>query len=961
MHGMNYIGRFFHNFKEFYNDINGATLTGAIDVIVVEQQDGSYNCSPFHVRFGKLGVLRSKEKIVDIEINGEPQEIHMKLGESGEAFFVETNSPETEEIPDHLATSPIPISHLEELYNAQGRRRNSISLVEDSKEFAKIENQVNDYTKRRYTAGNDDERNRKREFLERQIVLGNIEVREQSTEDLSLSMQSAKLTSDDITTKDDVSETIFHMDSLDMDSKSEDKNEEILPKTELLNKVQLPTTPSQVQIQIENEVTRSGNKKKKRKKSLMKKKNSQRKTSAVNEPQQEGVGESAQESSTSDVKGETSSTDRSSMGSAPEEIEQKELPKIDTDASPCSNNSRKVLDPEFHFFSDTELTTGQEDSRPNTPIHIESVQSDTEFEVQKSKGGKNDNDSTQSWAWGEFPVNVEGSTGTSGSTQQIDKEQQHNSMLSSMFSFMKQTKYRQRNSASEGMYLAELSSGAIDPSVAALYFQGARQKKDGDMDCESGNGPSLTQSPNSVEGSKSIDSDFDDPKIVNSYFQDVALSMCGWEPEPNERNFIKHIVPFSDLCNNPSLLESPNLVVRLRNKYYTWKVAAPIISSIVIYQRPLPQPTVDQLCNLHMPQPSSAQEKEQKEEKQQESRYSWFKWGRSRTSRETTPALESVPIEIAKEIIKDKVEDDKDNPNTSIDIEAIEETRSNSSGSETGKDISEVKSMTEQTTSTSVEKCRKTLRLTSDQIARLNLRDGMNEVEFSVTTAYQGTTRCKCHLYKWKWDDKIVISDIDGTITKSDVLGHILPIVGKDWAQSGVAQLFNKIKDNGYRLLYLSARAIGQARLTREYLKSIRQGDLTMPDGPLLLNPTSLITAFHREVIEKKPELFKISCLSDIRALFPSDSNPFYAGYGNRINDVWAYTAVGIPIVRIFTINPKGELKHELTQTFQSSYSNMTYIVDQLFPSLPEDATDYSQFVYWREPLILLEELGEVA
>lgn len=51
-------------FKEFYNEINGATLTGAIDVIVVEQADGSFVCSPFHVRFGKLGVLRSREKIV---------------------------------------------------------------------------------------------------------------------------------------------------------------------------------------------------------------------------------------------------------------------------------------------------------------------------------------------------------------------------------------------------------------------------------------------------------------------------------------------------------------------------------------------------------------------------------------------------------------------------------------------------------------------------------------------------------------------------------------------------------------------------------------------------------------------------------------------------------------------------------------------------------------------------------
>lgn len=36
------------------------------------------------------------------------------------------------------------------------------------------------------------------------------------------------------------------------------------------------------------------------------------------------------------------------------------------------------------------------------------------------------------------------------------------------------------------------------------------------------------------------------------------------------------------------------------------------------------------------------------------------------------------------------------------------------------------------------------------------------------------------------------------------------------------------------------------------------------------------------------------------------------------LQDVWAYRAVGIPIERIFTINTKGELRHELTRTFQS-------------------------------------------
>lgn len=36
-----------------------------------------------------------------------------------------------------------------------------------------------------------------------------------------------------------------------------------------------------------------------------------------------------------------------------------------------------------------------------------------------------------------------------------------------------------------------------------------------------------------------------------------------------------------------------------------------------------------------------------------------------------------------------------------------------------------------------------------------------------------------------------------------------------------------------------------------------------------------------REVIEKKPEVFKVTCLTDIRKLFATKC-PFYAGFGNR-------------------------------------------------------------------------------
>lgn len=133
---MNYVGQLagqvFVQVKELYRGLNPATLSGCIDVIVVKQPDGSLQCSPFHVRFGKMGVLRSREKVVrgfensgatqrrkplrsgltlpvfqvDMEINGEPVDLHMKLGDNGEAFFVQ----ETENDQVHLLIqSEIPI------------------------------------------------------------------------------------------------------------------------------------------------------------------------------------------------------------------------------------------------------------------------------------------------------------------------------------------------------------------------------------------------------------------------------------------------------------------------------------------------------------------------------------------------------------------------------------------------------------------------------------------------------------------------------------------------------------------------------------------------------------------------------------------------------------------------------------------------------------------------------------
>ncbi|XP_044597606.1 phosphatidate phosphatase LPIN2 isoform X2 [Cotesia glomerata] len=1114
MYSMNYIGKFISNFRDFYNEINAATLTGAIDVIVVEQDDGSFTCSPFHVRFGKLGVLRSREKVVDIEINGEPRQIQMKLGDSGEAFFVEEVSSHGlengTEIPPHLACSPIPDDNcfppprfhlLSDLPQEQHEKilRDSVLSIErekleqmsslpvDQREKFLIEQfsdlpaehrekwlqiasmtyeerskifeeslsamstrQKQQMIRDEYSALKIEDRERlfKENFPElpaeqrpkfEKALLNDWKSKEDDYEDEEKWKGHNKLSLQ-------AEEEIFDMDNINEDETkpvSTPKSFVAVTSTERIRKISVvnndfrpitddPSSDAREKTSrdessivekkshvegITDEVkvqTSSSSKRKRRKKSLMKKKGAQRKAS----------------------NGSSSQTEVSETETTPPTEESHNEPVL-KNSSPIIESETKTTEElpppsDYHFFSDTEITKNR-DSRPCSP-----VQSDTEFEMrkieqQREEGKEHEDDKShqQSWRWGELPsppIDTPHALNSVTTVIQPNDEAQR-SMLSGMFSFMKKTSRVRHNPESEGIYLSDLNADELDPEVAALYFPSSHRgttvakgdKQADEEDTESGNGPSLPQSPNSVEGAiggpKSLDSDFEESK--QSLFEnniDISLSLCGGldtDDGPSDELFQQNLLQYDDLCNDTKLYENPNLVIKINGKYYNWTTACPIIISLAAFQRGLPQHTIENLYAQYGSLPMHQDNKKETVSKTNETRTgysSWFSWRRSSTqppkklSETVDQDGQSIPIENSQptELLEPAIDvEEIDSPSKTLEKEEEEEEqviaelndvendslgkpeennmvqssveRANEKPEGEGYSGSEDSDSNPNETQgvriperrrpyyESGEKYRKTLRLTSEQIESLNLKEGSNEVVFSVTTAYQGTSRCKCHIYRWKWNDKIVISDIDGTITKSDVLGHILPIVGKDWAQSGVAQLFTKIKNNGYKLLYLSARAIGQARGTRQYLKSIKQDDLSLPEGPLLLNPTSLLSAFHREVIEKKPEQFKISCLSDIQALFPEGSNPFYAGYGNRINDVWAYRAVGIPITRIFTINHRGELKHELTQTFQSSYSNMSYIVDHLFPALREDASDeFSHFSYWRDPIPELPNLNEL-
>lgn len=239
--------------------------------------------------------------------------------------------------------------------------------------------------------------------------------------------------------------------------------------------------------------------------------------------------------------------------------------------------------------------------------------------------------------------------------------------------------------------------------------------------------------------------------------------------------------------------------------------------------------------------------------------------------------------------------------------------------------------------------------LNSKELSMLKLQPGINDVVFKIS----GMNRqLEGNIYLWESDSKIVVSDIDGTITKSDIRGHLYGLMGRDWTHNGVAALFSKIVKNGYKIIYLTARPLGQYSQTKSYLKSITQDSVKLPEGPVILNPDGVFGAIYREIIIKKPEEFKIQCLKTIADLFPTNQ-PFFAGFGNRITDVFTYKALNIPNNRIYTINTEGQLQAEYARSLVGTYHTMNEFTDSIFPCITKDSKDedfsnYNDFSWWR-------------
>ncbi|CAO3634243.1 unnamed protein product [Mucor fragilis] len=788
---MDYVGRIgslITTLNNFYNEINPATLSGAIDIIVVEQENGDLASSPFHVRFGKLSVLLPQEKKVEISVNGDKVPYLMKVGEAGEAFFVfETDH----QVPEEFQTSPILQALAENRSDVEEPPFLDISEHKDEKDAAE---QAKDTFE-------DDDHDKK----------------------IPAELQSPKMI-----IEEQMDKVVTKMDPFQRTM--EDTHQ---PKPE--NNLYAMDDGSTLLERV-----------------------------------------------------------------APEAITTTTIAKERFIVRP--------VDGDIHsLFMDVTHTAEQD------------VQLPTEHALKKAADGSGEKES--------IVLDMSGyKTQQKGQEKEEEEEEEED----------ESTLLQQQQ---------KVSTAALQ-STAILSTE-QHDASDHNASWGWGKSHATTDDEEPTALAKELQNENETVQLKSGQAYRIEMSLCGfsafgYDQDENALLFNDQQVSYDTFVHNPSILNDPRLVFRYKNHYFAAVRNSPLFTSLLIFKKPLEKE-------------DTSVNKVSDNRESYSYGVGWRQWLSRSSSADPVPTLASLEKSDTDSQQMLDASSQQNAPFTAEQTTFTTTTKTTSVGWSPDHAHDEGPFFAKR------KNYAKTLRLTSEQLKNLNLKKGVNTISFSVSSAYQGTATCVAKVFFWDYDIQVVISDIDGTITKSDTMGHLMTMIGKDWTHPGVAQLYTDIANNGYHFMYLTSRAIGQADYTRDYLKKVLQGNYQLPDGPVIMSPDRLFTSLHREVIMRKPEMFKMACLRDIQRLF-GGRDPFYAGFGNRITDAISYRSVSVPSSRIFTIDAQGDVKLELVTGFTSSYVLLNDLVDQIFP--PIDKTiqeEYSDYNFWKPPMpeIEIPELEE--
>ncbi|QRV87873.1 lipin-1 [Ceratobasidium sp. AG-Ba] len=837
---------------QIYKDLNPSTLTGAIDVIVVERRaengDKELACSPFHV---------------SVFVNGKPIPFDMKIGEAGEAFFVfETD----EDVPEELMTSPLlepvrPGQSAKAVKGADppaGRFGTKKARVEEERSLLN-DVLVSGDEAPRSGATSDQEP----EFLDLSEPSAPRPRGYSPTPSLSPPTSTSTLASSTLPASTPLSDHGFLPQSFLSKTLKATKAAAHIAKEEIGEKKDAAydlLRYGKAQAEIEGVDASDG----------------------VDEQEAAKLREAAQ----------------------PPEIRYTQNVVLDM----AGYHSKSQVEGDSDGLTDPE--SPPQPRRPSLSVKQPSgvVSSSTVKPSSQSMRGNSEPPETQlvipeseySWEWGAMP-----------------KLSQDLSLSVSTI----------RGSSSPAVSTIPLDEPRTPPAHIGLGRPpGAR--------AVSGSQPESDSESIFGEGGRLVDGDLENGEPIAMEQDGIRrlafdLSVCGplvssIDPPEAAKVFAGSKVTLPRLLEDASVVHDEKLVIRWDDKYISRKDGTPLFDALVAWRD---NTLAQRASTLRSTAPRG--------------RSSWLWWGRSRSDRASKTGEDANEGRQRPGLV------DPPSAPAGLDLDGLSSRATSPPMSPTSDKAPE---------QTVGKHYAKTLRLTSEQLKSLDLKKGANSITFSLSS---GVVACTARIFLWDAHDQIVVSDIDGTITKSDALGHVFTMIGRDWTHLGVAKLYTDIARNGYKIMYLTSRAIGQADSTRDYLKGIKQNNFQLPEGPVIMSPDRLMASLHREVIMRKPEVFKMACLRDIQRLFGNEyRNPFYAGFGNRITDALSYRSVNVPSDRIFTIDSSGEVKMELLELagYKSSYIHMTDLVDQMFPPIHRRwAPEYTDFNFWRAPLPEIE------
>ncbi|KAJ7368702.1 Lipin/Ned1/Smp2-domain-containing protein [Mycena albidolilacea] len=902
---------------QYYKDINPATLTGAIDVIVVQRPTSNgateLACSPFHVRFGKWQVLRPGEKTVKVSVNGHTIPFDMKIGEAGEAFFVfETD----DDVPADLITSPI----LQPTRPDEGK----------------------DVPTDRFGARQDPEK----PDDEVATTSAPTETPVDEPEYLDLNAGSTPPSTSAMRPSNPKRPSTLSISSTGRDSPP--------PRS---------ATPASLLSMQETQDERVDRALKIVQESM-----------AVNEVQYkpdialdgEGYHSRSKHDRERTITADDDGTYRSPTPS----------PTKTPNEKPRINTLPKLNDVEYSWewgafpqpspmkasfglggregngteaaatFAATWGRSSRNKAKRKSELDMNGVQDlpeedeDTELTAGTSGSGARSRS---------VPPALEGSP-----VRSRRRAERHEEDVDGGAELMESPVATEAVGYGAG---GRLSASGADPTQFTVAIEG---KKVGfELSIVSPDSSSDGEAESDARGRRDRDGASGGTRVFNRRDEVEAARLFG-----------KGQIDLNRFLEDETVVNDPQLVIRWAgDQYITRSDGSPLLDALVLWRDALVKQTTDGIplrptspASFVPDTPVDEEEPDQRRDRAKSeppeqtptvagkpTSSSWVQWwSRSKqqpaaVGKDDRPPLSwaaSAPNTADSRLLVPKrasteIPPADSAPAPSTPIQRPAEVLPKPSPERTGK------------------KFAKTLRLTSDQLKSLNLKPGPNSITFSLSTS--GTIACTARIFVWDSTDLVLVSDIDGTITKSDALGHVFAMVGRDWTHLGVAKLYTDITRNGYKIMYLTSRAIGQADATRDYLKGIKQNDYQLPEGPVIMSPDRLMASLHREVIMRKPEVFKMACLRDIQRLFGEASrNPFYAGFGNRITDALSYRSVNVPSSRIFTIDSSGEVKLELLELagYKSSYIHMTDLVDQMFPPIHRKWTpEYTDLNYWKVPM----------